>query len=97
MACDRCEELHLTVAIRTSGELRAAVGVIQANLDDGTLRQESLTAVGASSGPLRRVGEDGTWDDLVWYQFSCRSCGARFELSVETYHGRGGEWRPIDQ
>lgn len=31
-------------------------------------------------------------DDVIYHKFRCTSCNRKFELSVETYHGSGGEW-----
>src|SRR5262245_22237978 len=96
MPCERCEELHQRIAIRSPGELTRAIRVIHSNLEDGTLEQARRTDVGSSTTPFLSVPESGPWDDILLYDFSCCSCGSRFRLSAETYHGRGGEWRAID-
>ena len=33
--------------------------------------------------------------DSIHYFFRCSSCGLLFQLFVNTYHGSGGEWRPV--
>ena len=95
MTCERCEELHQRCEIRTPGELAKAIRIIQASLDGGTLEQAQRAGLGASTVPFASIGEGGPWDDVLLYEFFCRSCGARFRLSAETYHGRGGEWQPL--
>jgi len=96
MSCQRCEELHQKFAIRSPGELSRAIRVVQANLADRTLEQAPRPALGASSTPFLTVSESGPWDDVLLYEFTCRSCGARFQLSAETHHGLGGEWQPVE-
>jgi hypothetical protein len=34
-------------------------------------------------------------DDWIHRKILCASCRQRFEISVETYHGQGGSWRPV--
>ena len=46
--------------------------------------------------PFRDVSADGPWNDIVHYEFRCTSCGRKFRLSVETYHGQGGAWSPCN-
>ena len=83
--------------IRSSNELAQAVRIIRDNLDDGMLEQAPLDRAFASRTPFSAINENGPWDDYVFYAFSCRSCGGRFTLAVETYHGRGGSWRPEER
>ena len=33
--------------------------------------------------------------DSILYYFRCSGCKLLFEFSVNTYHGSGGEWRPV--
>jgi hypothetical protein len=35
------------------------------------------------------------WDDYIECDLHCSACNQRFELRCETYHGRGGAWRPV--
>jgi hypothetical protein len=95
MSCQRCEELHQRFEITTPGELAKAIRVVQSNLHDGTLVQAKRAGGEASTPPFSSIRESGPWDDVLLYEFLCRSCGARFQLSAETYHGEGGEWQPI--
>jgi len=93
MSCSRCQELGVKVSIRSPAELREAIRVVRANLVDGTLEQLPGDQVHPMP-PFLSVIEEGPWGDFLLYEFWCRSCGARFTLSVETYHGAGGFWTP---
>ena len=97
MSCPRCKELHLRFEIRSPGELAQAVRIVQANLKDETLEQVPREGLGVSTKPFPSLSETGPWDDVLLYEFSCRSCGARFRLSADTYHGQGGDWMPVDE
>ena len=33
--------------------------------------------------------------DIIHYYFRCTTCELLFQLYVNTYHGSGGEWRPV--
>lgn len=94
MSCVRCQELHVRFEVRTQGELAKAIRVIHANLDDGTLEQTRRDGIGASTTPFRMVSDSGPWPDVLLCTFACRLCGATFRLSVDAYHGSGGEWIP---
>jgi len=36
-----------------------------------------------------------TFPDIISHYFRCSACRLLFEFSVNTYHGSGGEWRPV--
>ncbi|MBU3750419.1 MAG: hypothetical protein FGM52_08195 [Mycobacterium sp.] len=38
---------------------------------------------------------DNGWPDFLQHRFACRGCGAEFELTCETFHGRGGNWQRV--
>ena len=91
--CQRCRELRIEWPIRSPSELSKAVRVVRANLDDGTLAEVAVeAAVGAPC--FDELGDSGTWPDIVLNAFECTTCGARFKLFADTYHGSGGAWGP---
>ena len=92
--CERCSALRQRFAIRTPGELRQAIRVARDNLADGTIVEVPSTSP-IFREPFSTVTESGPWDDVIGYGFRCTSCGQLFSLSAETYHGSGGEWRPV--
>jgi hypothetical protein len=44
---------------------------------------------------LSDVSDDGPWPDIVSMTFEDAS-GRSYRLIVETFHGAGGEWTPLD-
>lgn len=92
--CERCKDLNTMFRIRTPKDLSHAIRIAKESLADKT-----ISTVGDETGkwsrPFDKVDAEGGWDDIVEYVFACNSCGRRFQLSAETYHGSSGEWRPL--
>jgi len=84
--CTACDHLQVVWPIRTAGELSTALGVVQANVADGTLRDESDEG-------MRGLSDNEPWPDYIELRLRCCACGTRFKLTTETYHGTGGSWR----
>jgi hypothetical protein len=80
--------------ITSPTELEAILRDIKRGVADGSLRQirreEALLAV----EELIAVPDEGPWPDYLEAHFEDRT-GARYKLSVETYHGAGGSWRKL--
>ena len=96
MSCARCQELRSRVDIRRPSDLTRVIQVVQANLNDGTL--DEIENVNPLTGaPFLTLEPRGPWNDILSYDFRCRSCGAAFHLAVETYHGSGGAWAPVEE
>jgi hypothetical protein len=97
--CARCNEISVESAIRSPGALTRAIRIVGANVRDGTLRQIALTGnpIGASTSFFLELSEVGPWPDLIDFVFECTECERQFELTAETYHGRGGHWRPLER
>ena len=89
--CDQCIDLRLTTEIRTPGEFRKALRVIQSNLGDRSIIDITQPAH-SPSGKFDDLTESGPWPDYVEHYFECTHCGCRFRLAVDTYHGAGGAW-----
>jgi hypothetical protein len=96
MTCDNCKDLRIDFKIRSSSELKKAMQVAKENVADGTI--SLLTKeTGDWSTPFAEISLEAVMrDDIVHYVFNCTSCGQKFKLHAETYHGRGGAWEPID-
>jgi hypothetical protein len=92
--CEHCADLRQRVPIRVPADLRQALRVARANVADGTIIEVPPTSPLAYE-PFSSVSVDGPWADIVGYGFRCVHCGQLFSLSAETYHGSGGEWRPV--
>jgi hypothetical protein len=92
MACERCRELATTFVIGVPDDLRKALRIVRAAVNDGTLRELPGNPL-VSPEPFSSVPADGPWEDVVSYQFACTGCRQGFRLFADTYHG-SGSWRP---
>jgi len=46
---------------------------------------------------LNSIEKDKPWpQDLIMLNFECLTCKQLFSLNVETYHGSGGYWQPVN-
>ncbi len=90
--CEKCVNLNEIVPIKFPSDLKKAIRIAKENIADNTLQ---LLEEEKWKTPFDKVTPEGGWDDLVSYVFKCNSCGKRFELIAETYHGAGGHWKPI--
>jgi hypothetical protein len=91
--CQACVDLCEGFAIATPGQLSQAIRVVKANLADETLSDITQPAH-SPSGRFADLTEKGPWPDYVEHYFKCNTCGLGFRLSVDTYHGVGGDWEP---
>src|SRR5262245_12116251 len=92
--CERCKDLNAVIRIKLPEQLSQVIRIAKQNVADGTITVlESET--GRWSRPFSQLQASGGWDDLVDYVLACSSCGQQFRLSAETYHGAGGEWKPL--
>ena len=92
--CEKCKDLKTVFPIKLPSELKQAIIIAKQNVADGTI---SVVARETDqwSKPFDQLSVSCGWDDLVHYVLACNSCGQRFQLSAETYHGAGGEWKPL--
>ena len=90
VACAACEEVNLRYAIRTRGELDKTLRVIEGNLADRTLEPTPR-----SGGEPFELRPGGAIPDVIDQTYACKTCGRRFRLFVESFHGSGGEWSPL--
>jgi hypothetical protein len=94
--CKRCASLRQRFEIRSPADLAKAIRVARDNVADGTI-VEIPSKSEVVHEPFAEVAPNGPWEDVVGYGFRCMTCGQLFYLSAETYHGSGGEWRPVKQ
>jgi hypothetical protein len=91
--CKKCKDLKTVFLIKLPSELKQAIIIAKQNVADGT-----ISVVKGETDqwpkPFDRLSVSGGWEDFVHYVFVCNSSGQRFQLSAETYHGAGGEWKP---
>ncbi len=96
--CSRCAELDTTVTIDGPASLVQVLKVIRDNLADGTLKPSTYWPPGQIALDLPPFGElaiDGPWPDYLEYYFACATCDRVYRLAVDTFHGRGGSWKPL--
>jgi hypothetical protein len=80
MGCGWCSEFCGHLRIERSDRLDQILTAVAIAVREGRLSLEA--------GELTR-------SDYVECDLSCRTRGQRFTLRCETYHGSGGEWRPV--
>jgi len=90
--CEHCSDLQISFDIRSPGDLKKAIKVIKANLEDGTLEEILNGSTIGSEELLSETSNEPSWPDYFEIHFQCRHCGTRFRLEAETYHGSGGSW-----
>jgi hypothetical protein len=87
-----CKNLIAEFQIRFPSDLRQAITITRDNLADGTI---SDVTTGGDCTSFHELVSSGKWDDALLYRFKCNYGGQLLELSAETYHGRGGRWKPV--
>lgn len=89
--CEQCDEFDHKISIRTPREYFAVLDDVRE-----MIAERRLLLVGGNAR-LDDLGPGRPWPvDVVEHTFLCPACGKRFRLSVDTYHGSGGEWTPVD-
>lgn len=90
MACDQCQQFCQVKRVRTGDEYRELLRKVLACINSGIL----LLLDGIE---LERILGSAIWpDDDLTHRFECTKCHQQFTLSVNTYHGRGGYWKPAE-
>ncbi len=85
--CSRCDGFLETRRVDTPYEYRDLARQILEIVEENTFRLVTGTC------PLDEILTARPWPaDYVYHVLECTTCSRRFELGVDTYHGRG-EWR----
>jgi hypothetical protein len=93
MPCELCADLCVRYPIRQPNDLIKAIKIAKQNVEDGTIIElPDFESINQNSFAVVASGE--AWGDIIEYNFCCSSCGERFSLHAETYHGSGGYWEP---
>jgi hypothetical protein len=90
LECRACATVNQTEDVRSPDQLRVLLAKVRDLLRAGSLAQVAATG----SVVVQEIDPDGSWPDLLQGTFQCAECGMNYELSVETYHGSGGVWKP---
>ena len=85
--CQICDDLHEIIRIEYPYQYYNIVDQIK------TMLQEGILVLVDGNCDFSRIERNRPFpDDVPYHVFKCASCGCRFELCVETYHGSGGSW-----
>ncbi len=93
--CDACGQLRDHIEIRLPGQLRRILEAVTGLVQSRDLRVLPHPENAPDELPFASLSREGPWPDVLNYRFQCSRCGTYFALSAETYHGSGGEWRPM--
>ena len=88
-------DLGRHVAIRSPADLTAILERIRAATRSGEVTEVQGQGSGRTDGSVAGLPADGPWPDVIDAEFRDRA-GRRYHLFVETWHGSGGEWAPLD-
>ena len=93
MACERCKHLDEEITMTMPTHLRAALALAAGNVEAGVIKliEGDLDFPFESAAKEAVLGKN-SWSDITYQRFECTTCGQRFKLAAETYHGRGGAW-----
>jgi hypothetical protein len=97
--CEKCSDVKKIIRIKSSQDLKDIIDITRMLVNDGVLivPDNNCNKNHASSyTPFNNLPNEGPWDDYLKYIFKCIYCGQLFSLSVETFHGVGGMWEPIE-
>jgi hypothetical protein len=89
------EDLRRRVVVRSPADLTAILAMIRAAAGSGDVTQVSGHGDGETGCNLADLPLSGPWPDVIDAEFRDRA-GRRYRLFVETWHGAGGEWAPLD-
>ena len=93
--CSACGQPRERVEIRLPGQLRRVLQAVRTLVEGRELRVLPYAEGTPDDLPFSSLSDEGPWPDAIHYRFQCNRCSTYFALSAETYHGSGGEWRPL--
>jgi hypothetical protein len=90
-ACEQCAELDKRIPLPTPASHLALAGATRELIAAGTLVLVEGSVPLESLQPGQPLPSDGT--DSIRHPVACATCGRRYVLWADTYHGGGG-WEP---
>jgi rRNA maturation endonuclease Nob1 len=92
-----CFQENYKLKISTPNDLKKAVKLIKRKIANGNFDEvKNLNNILERNNiPFQNINDNGPWDDIISYTFRCSKCHNFYRLSVETYHGSGGELKSI--
>ena len=94
---NNCNILTKEYRIGSPDALKSILQMIRANLENGVIVEDAYWPSGqihVVQPSFSSLPSEGPWPDYFEYYFRCVGCDCLFQLSVETYHGTGGQWKP---
>lgn len=88
--CEKCDGFSETIRIEHPYEYFNIVEQARTILDEGTM------VIVEGNCNFDEISRNKFPDDVLYHVFQCTSCGRKFSLCVETYHGSGGSWKVIN-
>ena len=92
------DPLMTAFPIETPDDLKDVLRMVRASLASGALSEDPYWPAGQLRIPqpqFSALSAEGPWPDYFEYYFRRASSGRLYRLSVETYHGIGGNWEPL--
>ena len=93
--CPTCQTFQQAFKIDSAQAFQGALAALQQALAAGTIIEAAVWPEGQLKmhrPPFDSIARNGPWPDYVQYFFACGGCKTIYQLSVETFHGIGGEW-----
>jgi hypothetical protein len=88
--CEKCDGFNEEIKIGHPHELHNLLDDIKEIINEKAMSLEE------SNCNIDDIERNKPWpDDLIELVLKCSYCGQKFVLSVETYHGSGGSWKPL--
>jgi hypothetical protein len=85
------------VKIEKLKTLDEAIAFLKKAVADGVLIQYWKTdAIGYTKEKIEDIGVDGTYPDIIEIFFKSKDSSKNYKLSVNVYHGAGGEWTLVE-
>ena len=85
--CNQCDDISRKISITRPDEYFSVLKQVK------NFVAENLLTIIEGTCDIDKIQKNTPWpSDHIEHVLRCTSCGRRFILSVETYHGSGGCW-----
>jgi selenophosphate synthetase-related protein len=91
--CNKCSILPKGKNISKTKDLTKIIEAVKEAITNNILIDKSIVA---EENDFMVLSTDGPWEDMMTYTFECVSCNARYQLTCDSYHGRG-KWSRVDK
>ena len=95
------KRFFVTSSIISPKSFEKILRVVRDNLADGTIVESDFWPKGTLRTcvtPFNEVNSAGPYtEDIYEYYFECPKCSQIFHLHCNTYHGKGGAWKLVNE